>query len=211
MEEGIMDATHSLFFLDDMPHIDGVSISLNNSVQYELWARGNGTLEASEYDVQVNEPATAISCLAQVEVCAKLMADGGDTDRGGVGYEAEGSVYQSAGWGFGHQNLALSMICYSQYTAMKIRRNKLYPVLTVSPILVTVCLSLAPSSIYQKVGDPEFKAMITGNLTWQCRYCWGPSTEKHVRWSSCHVLKRITHLVSNDMKTLWIHTIDGHY
>ncbi len=121
------------------------------------------------------------------------------------------SICRSAGRGLGHQNRTLSTICYSQYTAIKIRRNKLYPVFTVSPILVNVRLSLAPSSIYHKVGDPELKVTIPGNLPWQCRYCSRPSTEKHVRRSSCRGLKRITHLVSNDMKTLWIRTIDGHY
>ncbi len=92
MEEGITDATHCLFFLDDAPHVDGVSTSLNNSARYGLRARGDGTLEASEYDVQIDEPATAVGCRAETEVCAKLMAEGGDTDRGGVGYQAERSA-----------------------------------------------------------------------------------------------------------------------
>ncbi len=94
MEEGITDATHCLFFFEDAHHVDGVSTSLNNSARYELRARGDGTLEASKYDVQVDEPATAVGCRVETEVCAKLMEEGGNTDRGGVGYEVEGSTFK---------------------------------------------------------------------------------------------------------------------
>ncbi len=92
MKEGITDATHCLFFLDEEPHVVGVSTSLNNSARYGLRARGDGTLEASEYDDQVDEPATAVGCRSETEVCAKPMAERGDTDRGGVGYKVEGST-----------------------------------------------------------------------------------------------------------------------